>query len=173
MLKLLEEVFEKMASNNIGLAGEFYVLHRLFLEGYEATLTLGNTKGIDILVYNPKNDKQFKVEVKTSTTIANLRVFRGEYGKYMKWMMNKKHESYIDKKNLIYCFVFISKNKDEKPLIFFFPPQDVGMRVRWAHKTWLHSQHKKKVKDGEMREFIISLNNLEKNKYHNNFKIFE
>ena len=87
-----------MTSNNIGLAGEFYALHRLFLEGYEATLTLGNTKGIDILVYNPKNDRQFKVEVKTSTTIANLRVFRNEYGKYMRWFMREKHESYIDKK---------------------------------------------------------------------------
>lgn len=163
-----------MVSNNIGLAGEFYVLHKLFLEGYEATLTLGNTKGIDILLYNPKNNKQFKVEVKTSTTTGNLRVFRNEYGKdYMKWMMNEKHESYIDKKNLVYCFVFIDKNKKTEPRVFLFPPEDVGMRVRWAHKTWLHGVHKGKVKDGKMREFLISSNNLEKNVFRNNFKIFE
>lgn len=166
-------VYGVMASNNIGLAGEFYAMHRLFLEGYEATLTLGNTKGIDILLYNPKNGKQFKVEVKTSRTLASLKVFRGEYGKYMQWMMSKKHESYIDKDNLVYCFVFISKNKDEKPRIFFLDPQSVGMRVRWAHKTWLHAEHKKKVKDGDMRMFMISLNNLEKNKFQNNFKIFD
>lgn len=163
-----------MASNNIGLAGEFYALHRLFLEGYEATLTLGNTKGIDILFYNPRNGKQFKIEVKTSTTLANLKVFREEYGEnYMKWMMNKKHESYIDKKNLVYCFVFIDKNKKEEPRIFFLDPQSVGMRVRWLNKTWLHGKHKNKVKNGEMRDFIISSNNLEKNRYKDNLVIFE
>ena len=36
--------------NKSNLAGEFYIMSRLFLEGYEATLTLGNTKGIDILL---------------------------------------------------------------------------------------------------------------------------
>lgn len=162
-----------MVSNNIGLAGEFYVLHRLFLEGYEATLTLGNTKGIDILVYNPKNDKQFKVEVKTSTTKASLKVFEKQFGKnYIKWMMNKKHESFKDKENLVYCFVFIDKNKKEEPKIFLFPSQDVGLRVRWLNKTWLHGTHKNKVKDVDMRDFIISSNNLDKNVYYNNFKIF-
>ncbi len=163
-----------MASNNIGLAGEFYAMYRLFLEGYEPSLTLGNTKGIDILLYNPKNGKQFKIEVKTSTTILNLKVFREEYGKnYMKWMMNQKHEIYYDKNNLIYCFVFIDKNKCEEPRIFFLDPQSVGMRVRWLNKTWLHGKHKKKVKDSVMRDFIISSNNLEKNKYRNNFAIFD
>ncbi len=158
-----------MASNNIGLSGEFYAMHRLFLEGYEAALTLGNTKSVDIFVYNPRNERQFKVEVKTSTIIANEKLF----GKNMKWFMHKKHENYIDKKNLVYCFVFISKNKEEKPRIFFFQPEDVGLRVRWGHKTWLHSKHKKKVKDENLRWFRISLDNLEKNKYQDNFKIFE
>ncbi len=163
-----------MVSNNIGLAGEFYAMHKLFLQGCEATLTLGNTKGIDILVYNPKNEKQFKVEVKTSTTKGNLKIFRQEFGEhYMQWMMREKHESYWEKKNLVYCFVFIDKNKKEEPKIFFFPPQDVGMRIRWAHKTWLHSKHKKQVKDGDMRHFFISFNNLDKNVFKNNFKIFE
>ena len=54
--------------NKSNLAGEFYAMSRLFLEGYEATLTLGNTKGIDILLLNPKNNKTFKVEEKTATT---------------------------------------------------------------------------------------------------------
>lgn len=163
-----------MTGNNIGLAGEFYAMHRLFLEGYEPTLTLGNTKGIDILLYNPRNGRQFKIEVKTSTTLASSKAFREEYGKkYMKWMMNKKHEDYIEKKSLVYCFVFISKNKDEKPIMFFLDSESVGKRVILLYKTWLHGKHKNKVKGGEMRDFIISSNNLEKNKYKDNFAIFE
>ena len=88
-------------SNKKSLAGEFYVMHRFFLKGYEATLTLGNTKGIDILVYNSKNNKQFKVEVKTTEMITNGKVF----GKNMDWFMGKKHEDMEDD-SLIYCFVF-------------------------------------------------------------------
>ncbi len=38
-------------SNRINLAGEFYAMYCFFLEGYEATLTLGNTKSIDILLF--------------------------------------------------------------------------------------------------------------------------
>ena len=36
------------------LAGEFLVLGELALRGLDGTLTLGHTKGVDILVHNPK-----------------------------------------------------------------------------------------------------------------------
>lgn len=157
-----------MTSNNIGLAGEFYVMHKLFLKGYEASLTLGNTKGVDILVYNPKNQKQFKVEVKTSTTIQNAKLF----GKNMTWFMNKKHES-INDNNLIYCFVFIDKTGKEKTRIFFYRPEDINLYIYTQHKKWLHAEHKKKVKDTDMRLFRIDLEHVDKNKFQDNFNIFE
>ena len=50
-----------------GLVGEFYVLAQLNARGYNASLTLGNTKSVDILVMNNKTNKGFKVEVKTTT----------------------------------------------------------------------------------------------------------
>ena len=50
--------------SQIGLAGEYYVLAQLTARGFIATLTLGNTKGIDILVTNQEINKLFKVEVK-------------------------------------------------------------------------------------------------------------
>ena len=151
-------------TNTIGLAGEFYAMHRLFLEGYEATLTLGNTKGIDILVYNPKNEKQFKVEVKTSTTIANEKLF----GKNMRWIMNKKHEKLSDK-NLVYCFVFIDLKDKSKTKIFFYRPEDINLYIYTQHKKWLHAEHKKKVKDTDMRIFRIGLEHVDKNKFQDNF----
>ena len=39
-----------MDNSQTGLAGEFYTLAQLTQRGYIATLTLGNTKGVDILV---------------------------------------------------------------------------------------------------------------------------
>lgn len=155
-------------NNRIGLAGEFYALHRLFLEGYEATLTLGNTKGVDILVYNPKNEKQFKVEVKTSTTVVNEKLF----GLNMKWFMNKKHEELSDE-NLIYCFVFIDLKEKGKTRIFFYRPEDIRLYIYTQHKKWLHTEHKKGVKDTDIRMFRIGLEHVDKNVFQNNFKIFE
>jgi hypothetical protein len=54
-----------MDSTQTGLAGEFYVLAQLMQHGLVATLTLGNTKGVDILVSNPDLNRLYKVEVKT------------------------------------------------------------------------------------------------------------
>lgn len=48
-----------------GMAGEFLTVGKLFKRGYQASITFGNAKSIDVLVYNPKSDKSFKVQVKT------------------------------------------------------------------------------------------------------------
>ena len=46
-----------------GLAGEYYVLAQLTARGINASLTLGNTKGVDILAYNEESQRGFKIEV--------------------------------------------------------------------------------------------------------------
>jgi hypothetical protein len=55
-----------MDNTQIGLAGEFYVLAQLVQRGLVASLTLANTKGVDILVSNARLNQLFKIEVKTS-----------------------------------------------------------------------------------------------------------
>ena len=57
---------ERIPKNSVGLAGEFATLSQLALHGYDASMTLGNTKNIDILVFNPKTNKTRQVEVKTN-----------------------------------------------------------------------------------------------------------
>ncbi len=153
--------------NNINLAGEFYAMHRLFLEGYEATLTLGNTKGVDILLLNPKNNKQFKVEVKTTGTIMNEKLFGG---KNINWWMDKKHEELNDS-SLIFCFVFLSKDKSQKPKTFFVPSKKVADYVKSQHQVWLDSEHKKAVKDTTIRSFRVLVDT--KSPYEDNFSLFE
>ncbi|HDL02424.1 MAG TPA: hypothetical protein ENH20_01155 [Candidatus Pacearchaeota archaeon] len=153
-------------SNKKSLAGEFYVMHRFFLKGYEATLTLGNTKGIDILVYNSKNNKQFKVEVKTTEMITNGKVF----GKNMDWFMGKKHEDMEDD-SLIYCFVFLSEDENKKPRIFIVPSKEVAQYCKESHQKWLNVEREKPVKDTDMRSFRILVG--EKSSYEDNFLLFE
>ena len=50
----------------IGMAGEFLVAGQLLKRGYLASVTLGNAKAIDILVYNPNTDRNLNVQVKAS-----------------------------------------------------------------------------------------------------------
>ena len=48
-----------------GMAGEFLSVGKLFKRGYQASVTLGNAKAVDVLVYNPETNKSFNVQVKT------------------------------------------------------------------------------------------------------------
>jgi hypothetical protein len=47
------------------MAGEFLVVSKLFKRRYQASVTLGNAKAIDVLAYNPATGKNFAVQVKT------------------------------------------------------------------------------------------------------------
>lgn len=48
-----------------GMAGEFLTVGKLFKKGLQASVTFGNAKTIDVLAYNPQNDKNYNVQVKT------------------------------------------------------------------------------------------------------------
>ena len=48
-----------------GMAGEYLTVGKLFKRGLQASVTVGNAKAIDILAYNPKNKKNYNVQVKT------------------------------------------------------------------------------------------------------------
>lgn len=145
-----------MATNNTNLAGEFYAMHVLFRQGYVPALTLGNTKGVDILLYNPMNGKQFKVEVKTSTVTKNEKLFGGQN---ISWRMDKKHEN-ICEDSLIYCFVYMPLNKQSGCQVFFVASAEVSIYIKWQHEHWLSSAHAKPVQDTEMRNFRISVNEM-------------
>ena len=48
---------------NTNLASEYYVLSMLYRQGFDAYITLGNKKGIDIIL-NLNNEKQITIDVK-------------------------------------------------------------------------------------------------------------
>ena len=48
-----------------GMAGEFLTVGKLFKRGYQASVTFGNAKQVDVLVYNPVTGRLFIVQVKT------------------------------------------------------------------------------------------------------------
>ena len=86
-----------------GMAGEFLTLGKLFKRGYQASITLGNAKAIDVLVYNPKSNKSFNVQVKT---------------------LRRKNCFPIKRESLTsdHIYVFILLNSFEQPEEYFILP---------------------------------------------------
>lgn len=149
----------KINNNSVSLAGEFAVLSQLALRGFDAIMTLGHTKGVDILVSEPRKNKMYQIEVKTNfKNSRNKPSLSRIHGKTVSgWIMNKKHESTISP-TLFYCFVNISKDTNNFKF-FLIPSRVVAKYVKEQHALWLREKRKerKKVKDSDMRVFRIGL----------------
>jgi hypothetical protein len=156
-----------MDNTQVGLAGEYYVLAQLTQRGFVATLTLANTKGVDILVTNQELNKLFKVEVKTSTKMPAKSKLFGD-GLFYDFPMGKKHEEIIDP-NLIYCFVVL-EDAESLPKFFIVPSEFVANQIKEQHQQWLNVPRKKPVKDTPLRKFRIPVE--DPNEFENNWAVF-
>ena len=141
-----------------GLIGEYYVLAQLSQQGLVATMTLSNTKGVDILVTNQEINKLFKIEVKTTTMKPSRERLFGEKPFYT-WTTTEKHEKIKDK-NLFYVFVAL-QGADKLPKFFVVERKKVAEYVKWQHEYWLKTR-KKKVKNTTRRKFRIPIDDPEK-----------
>jgi hypothetical protein len=146
----------------IGLAGEYFVLAQLTARGYIATLTLGSTKGVHILVTNQEINKLFKVEVKSTTNSSRIEKLFSDKPAFH-WTMSKKHED-IKESNLIYCFVLI-ESADTMPKFYLVPSKAVAEYVKWQHEHWI-STRSEIPQETSMRKFRIESD--DPNNYLNN-----
>lgn len=155
-----------MDTSQIGLAGEFYVLAQLAHRGYVGTMTLGNAKRVDVVVFNERTGKYWRLEVKTTKeSPKSEKIFGVE--KFYIWQLSQKHET-VSESDLIYCFVALS-TFDELPRFFLVPSRTVAKYATWQHRTWLDAVHRRPVKDNTMRKFRVELS--DPNKYQENWSI--
>jgi hypothetical protein len=154
---------ERKDKNAVSLAGEFAVLSQLALRNYDANMTLGRTKGVDILVSDPRSKKMYRLEVKTKLResdkqLSVSKIFGIVIGG---WVMSKKHETSIDP-SLFYCFVIIWQ-RTRKSRFFIIPSRVVARYVREQHQLWFAEKKKegKRVKDSEIRILRIGFGNNE------------
>ena len=167
-----------MSNNNqVSLAGEFAVLSQLFFRGFDASLTLGNTKSVDILIHNPKNGKVYKIEVKTKTGFRSSTP-KSQWGPIYSWQMHEKHEA-INDKDLFYCFVLMDNADGSVQSKFFVIPSNVvADYVKKEHIWWLSQ---KKRNDIPNRTFRLGIDDNFKypvktplaKEYENNWNILE
>lgn len=124
-----------------GVAGEYFVAAELSRLGYIASVTLRNTRGIDILVSNASATRQIGIQVKTNQ------------GSKPEWVLSAKAEDfYAD--NLFYVFVNL-KGREERPDFYIVPSKVVADSIRESHRQWLDTPGKKGQahRDNPVRKF--------------------
>jgi hypothetical protein len=130
----------KLPGIQAGIAGEYLVAAELTRRGYVASLTLRNTRGIDILASNSDATKSVGVQVKSTQ------------GGKAKWMMNKKAEVDLAE-NLFYVLVCLVPHG--VPTFHIVPRRIVAKYVRESHERWLKTPGKggKRHRDSNLRSF--------------------
>ncbi len=124
-----------------GVSGEYFVAAELSRRGYICSITLKNTKGIDVLVCNEDASKTLGIQVKTN------QINKSE------WILNEKCEKLVDE-NIFYVFVNL-KNINELPEFYIVPSEVVSNYTSNNHKKWLKEKGKKgqQRNDSTMRKF--------------------
>jgi len=140
----------KIGHNSVALAGEFAVLSQLAIRGFDANMTLGNTKSVDILVSDPETSSMFKIEVKTS--MVEKPSHDKLFGTYFSWMMSEKQE-HIKDPHLFYCFVTILKPAYTFRF-FIVSSERVARFVKESNDFFQQFYHDK---PNPMRKFMVGL----------------
>ena len=113
----------KLSMTLSGVAGEYFVAAELSRRGCIASITLRNTKGVDILAANEEGTKTALVQVKTNK------------GSKRSWILSSKAEGVSDSK-LFYVFVALS-GVGSLPSYHVVPSAVVAQRTARSHKEWL------------------------------------
>lgn len=134
----------KLSNGMTGVAGEYAVAMELSKRGYIATVTLRNTKGIDILASNEDGSRTVSIQVKTSK--------KKERG----WILSEKAEKQVSEN---FFYVFVNLDIDNSNLRFHIVPSKVVAEyICKDHQDWLSSPGKKGQarKDTPMRKFLTT-----------------
>src|SRR5207253_5415513 len=101
------------------------VAAELSRRGYVASITLRNTRGIDILVSNADATHSVGIQVKA------------KQGRGAEWMLNQKVEDDDVAENLF--FVFVTLNELESAVYYIVPKDTVARYIKENLQQWLHT----------------------------------
>ncbi len=153
----MNEEIENLTTGLAGVSGEYFVAAELSRRGYIASITLRNTRGVDILCSNSDATKTVGIQVKTNS------------GSDRSWILNKKAENYFAE-NLFYIFVNLNSEERTLPDFFVVPSKIVSDFVKQSHELWLKTPGKRgnKHNDNPMRKFEDK-----SEKYLNKFELLD
>jgi hypothetical protein len=126
---------EKIPSILVGVAGEYFVAAELSRRGYIASISMRNTRGIDILATNEKGTHSITIQCKANQDGGSS------------WILNKKAEDFAPK-NHFYVFVALTAS-ELRPRYHVVPASIVADYIKRYHEAYL----KRGGKDSLMRNF--------------------
>lgn len=132
---------KKLSPTLSGIAGEYFVAAELSKLGYIASLTLKNTRGVDILASNSDSSKTVAIQVKTNQNKNKV------------WVLSEKAENFSSSTHF-YVFVNLSTQKGY-PDFHIVPSKEVASWVKKNHSNWLKKPGKngKPHQDNPIRQF--------------------
>jgi hypothetical protein len=132
---------DKLESTLVGVAGEYLVAGELTLRGYLASITLRNSRGIDIVASNADGSRSVSIQVKTNSN-----------GK-KSWILNKKSEKFYSE-NHYYVFVAL-QGLGQRPSFHIVPSKVVADYTSSFHSEWLKGKKPDggRRKDSSIRKF--------------------
>ena len=131
----------KLESTLVGVAGEYLVAGELSLRGYIASITLRNSRGIDIIASKADGSDSISIQVKTNSSGSP------------DWILSKKSEDYFSDKHF---YVFVALNEvGYRPEFYIVPSQVVAEFISSSHQNWLSNTKRngEPRKDSSMRKF--------------------
>jgi hypothetical protein len=112
-------------------------------------VTLGNAKGVDILVFNPVTEKMCRIEVKTRNGAKNQPYDKRRFGPVEgEWQVSAISESLTDQ-SLFYCFV--NASNEVYSFEFYVVPGSVVAKYLFDRRRYKESIGEKE--DGKWRWF--------------------
>ena len=124
-----------------GVSGEYFVAAELSRHGYIASITLRNTRGVDIIASNETGSRTVSIQVKTNQ------------GSPKQWLLSRKAESDTSD-NLFYVFVNLNGHSGT-PEYHVVQSAIVADVCATSHQQWLSKPRKDGTphKDTPMRVF--------------------
>lgn len=131
----------KIPSLLAGVAGEYFVAAELSRRGHIASISLRNTRGIDILATNQEASRSITIQCKTNQFARKA------------WILNEKSEVFFSDDHF-YIFVALGGVR-ERPSYYVVPSSVVSEHTKITHRTWLQTPGRtgQKHVDTPMRKF--------------------
>lgn len=141
MSKSFNKGGHQISSSLAGVAGEYFVAAELSRRGYVASISLRNTRGIDILATNAEASRTITIQCKTNQT-----------GK-KQWVLGEQAEAFHSPTHF-YIFVKLG-SLDQRPAYYIVPSRIVAERIAADHKKWLSTvgRNGRPHKDNPVRRF--------------------
>ena len=132
---------KKIPSVITGVAGEYFVAAELSRRGYIASISLRNTRGIDIPATNEDSSRSITIQCKT------------QQRDHKDWILHEKCEDFVSETHF---YVFVKLGGElERPRFYVVPSCDVAKHASAFHKAWLQTPGRegRKHVDNAMRKF--------------------